>query len=97
MFSIHFYFFAVQGVNADFLVQGTSHSLLGVNPDPFNVSVTVRLDGIALEPAEGFTLSLNGINPTATDILAGGIPGLFVIPEISVMIRDLESKTCSQN
>ena len=87
-------FFAVQGVNADFVVQDTSHSLFGANPDPFDVPITVRLDGIALEPAEGFTLSLDPTNPTATAILAGGQPGLFVIPEISVVIRDLESKKC---
>ena len=82
----------MEGVNADFVVQDTSHLLFGSNPSPFNVPVTVRLDGIALEPAEGFTLSLDPINPTATNILAGGIPGLFVIPEISVVIRDLEGK-----
>ena len=82
------------GVNEDFVVQDTSHSLFGLNPPPFNVPVTVRVDGIALEPAEGFTLSLDPTNPTATDILAGGIPGLFAIPEISIVIRDLESKKC---
>ena len=82
----------MEGVNADFIVQDTSHLLFESNPSPFNVPVTVRLDGIALETAEGFTLSLDPINPTATNILAGGIPGLFVIPEISVVIQDLESK-----
>ena len=84
----------MEGFNGDFFVQDTSHVLFGVNPPPFNVPITVRLDGIALEPAERFTLSLQPSNPTATNILAGGIPGLFVIPEISVVIRDLESKKC---
>ena len=92
MFSIHFYFFAVEGVNADFIVQDTLHLLLyGPNPSPFDVPITVRVDGIALEPAERFTLSLDPINPTATFILAGRY-GLFVFPEISVVIRNLESK-----
>ena len=84
----------MEGVNEDFVVQDTSHNLFGVNPDPFDVPITVRLDGIALEPAEGFTLSLVPVNPTATAILTGEQPGLFVIPEISVVIRDLESKKC---
>ena len=84
----------MEGVNGDFFVQDTSHALFGVNPPPFNVPITVRVDGIALEPAEGFTLSLQPSNPTATDILAGGIPGLIALPEISVVIRDLEGKNC---
>ena len=82
----------MEGVNEDFVVQDTSHMLFGVNPDPFDVPVTVRVDGIALESAEGFTLSLDPANPTAMTILAAVTPGLFVIPEISVVIRDLESK-----
>ena len=82
----------MEGVNADFVVQDTSHSLFGANPSPFNVPITVRVDGIALEPAEGFALSLDPTNPTAMDIFAAVTPGLFVIPEISVVIQDLESK-----
>ena len=82
----------MEGVNEDFVVQDTSHNLFGVNPDPFDVPVTVRVDGIALESAEGFTLSLDPANPTAMTIFAAVTPGLFVIPEISVVIRDLESK-----
>ena len=84
----------MEGVNEDFVVQDSTHQLFGANPDPFDVPFTVRLDGIALEPAEGFTLSLDPTNPTATDILTEEQPGLFVIPEISVVIRDLESKKC---
>ena len=84
----------MEGVNEDFVVQDTTHQLFGVNPDPFDVPITVRLDGIALEPAEGFTLSLGPTNPTAMAIFAGVTAGLFVIPEISVVIRDLESKKC---
>ena len=94
MFSIHFCFFAAEGVNADFIVPNTTHSLFGVNPSPFNVPVTVRLDGIALEPAEGFTLSLQPTNANAMDILAGRIPGLFVSPEIRVVIQDFKGKKC---
>ena len=86
------YLSAVSGINGDFFVQDTTHSLFGANPSPFNVPVAVRVDGIALEPAEGFSLSLDPTNPTATAILTGGQPGLFVIPEISVVIQDLEGK-----
>ena len=88
------YLSAVSSINGDFFVQDTTHALFGANPSPFNVSVAVRVDGVALEPAEGFTLSLDPANPTATRILAGGLLGLFVIPEISVVIRDLEGKNC---
>ena len=84
----------MEGVNEDFVVQDTSHMLFGANPDPFDVPVTVRVDGIALEPAEGFTLSIQPVNPTAMAIFAGGTLGLFVIPDISVVIQDLESKKC---
>ena len=84
----------MQGVNEDFVVPDTTHSLFGQNPPPFDVSVTVRLDGIALEPAEEFALSLGPTNPAAMAILAEGIPGLIALPEISVVIRDLESKKC---
>ena len=52
------------------------------------------MDGIALEPSEGFALNLGPTNPTATLILAGGMPGLFFSNEISVVIQDLESKKC---
>ena len=84
----------MEGVNEDFVVQDTTRQLFGANPNPFDVPITVRLDGIALEPAEGFTLSLNPTNPTAMAIFATVTACLFVIPEISVVIRDLESKKC---
>ena len=84
----------MQGVDEDFVVPVTTHSLFGQNPPPFSVSVIVRLDGIALEPAEEFALSLVPINPTAMAILAEGTPGLIALPEISVVIRDLEGKNC---
>ena len=89
-----YFSFAEEGVNADFLIPDTSHSLFGLNPPPFNVPITVRLDGIALEPAEEFTLSIQPVNPTAVRIFAEGTPGLIALPEISVVIRDLESKKC---
>ena len=87
-------FFAVQGVNEDFNIPDTRRSLLGQNPSPFSVSVTVRLDGIALESAEGFVLSLEPTNRNAMNILAEGMPGLIARPEISIIIQDLESKKC---
>ena len=84
--SIHF--FAVEGINEDFIVLDTTHLLVGQNPSPLSVPVTVRLDGIALEPAEEFILSLEPTNPAARQILAEGI----TLPEISVVIRDLDGK-----
>ena len=84
----------MEGVNEDFIVFNTLHSIFGMNPAPFSVPVTLRLDNIALEPDEDFSLSLVGDNPTATAILAGGTSGLFFSPEIRVVIEDLESKKC---
>ena len=84
----------MQGVNEDFVVPEAIEELIGANPPPFDVLVTVRVDGIALEPAEGFILSLDPTNALAMDILAAEQPGLFLFPEISVVIRDLESKKC---
>ena len=88
------HFFAVRGVNEDFNVPDTRHSLFGQDPSPFSVSVTVRLDGVALESAEGFVLSLEPTNTNAMNILAERMPGLIARPEISVIIQDLESKKC---
>ena len=89
-------FFAAEGVNEDFIVPDTSHILFGQNPSPFLVPVTLRLDSIALEPDEDFTLSLapENMNPTATMILAGGTVGMFTTPLITVVIQDLEGKKC---
>ena len=92
--SSYVHFFSVRGVSEDFVVPNTTHSLMGLIPQPFVVAVTLRLDGIALEPDEEFALNLGPTNPTAMDILAGGTLGLFALPEISVVIRDLESKKC---
>ena len=52
------------------------------------------MDSIALEPEEEFTLSLVPTNPAAMKILTGGTSGLIAIPEIRVVIRDLECKKC---
>ena len=86
------HFFPVEGVNADFSVPTPMRSLFGQDPPPFSVSVTVRSDGVALEPAEGFVLRLAPINMIAMNILAEGMPGVIARPEISVVIRDLDSK-----
>ena len=84
----------MEGVNEDFLVPDRTESLFVRNPPPFNVDITLRVDGIALELDEGFTLSLEGDNPLATTILAGETFGMFVSSEIGVVIQDLESKKC---
>ena len=68
--TLYIYFFAVQGINEDFVVPDTTRLLVVQNPPPFSVLVNVQLDGIALEPAKGFALSLGPINPAAMGILA---------------------------
>ena len=84
----------MEGLNEDFVVPDTIHSLFGMNPDPFSVPVSLRLDNIALEPHEDFLLSLVGDNPTAMIMLAGGTSGLFFSLEIRVVIQDFEGKKC---
>ena len=59
----------------------TIHSLFGQNPSSFSVPVIVQLDGVALEPAEGFALSLAPTNVNAVDVLAEGMPGLIAHPD----------------
>ena len=84
----------MEGVNEDFVVPGRTELLFLRNPPPFTVDVTLRVDGIALEPDEEFTLRVEGINPLGMRIIAGGPFGMFVSSEIRVVIQDLESKKC---
>ena len=84
----------MEGVNEDFEVPGRTESLFLRNPPPFNVDVSLRVDGIALEQDEEFTLRVEGISALGMEIIAGGTFGMFVSSEIRVVIQDLESKKC---
>ena len=59
---------------------------------PFDLITFVRLDGVALEPSEDFTLTLEGLNNAGIAIIAPAGAGQFVAPTLRVIIADVESK-----
>ena len=69
-YALNLFLCSARYINEDFVVPDTTRLLVGQNPPPFSVLVNVQLDGIALEPAKGFALSLGPINPAAMAILA---------------------------
>ena len=64
---------------------------------PFQLSITIRIDTLALETEEDFVLSLVGLNTAGINILASTMPGHFVVPMIRVVIEDVESKLASKS
>ena len=93
-FSIHYHSisFTAEGYHHDYKVFNTRHFIFGENPPPFSVETRIRKDGIALETAEYFTLSLEGVNSVAKTILEESEPGVFALPEIHIAIEDTDSK-----
>ena len=59
---------------------------------PFDLTTFVRIDGLALEAAEDFILTLEGRNNAGRAIIVPSLPGQFVDPTIRVVIKDIESK-----
>ena len=59
---------------------------------PFGLTTFVRIDGVALESAEDFTLTVEGRNNAGRAIIDPTLPGQFVSPTIRVVIDDVESK-----
>ena len=87
--------FAALGANADFTIQTTLFEVVGSNDtEPFSLSTFVRIDHVALETTEDFTLSLIGVNNAGRNILDPEIPGHFVNPMIRVVIEDTECNLC---
>ena len=83
----------MEGPNADFTIQPTSLEIEGPDArEPFELVTFVRIDGVALETAEDFTLTLEGLNNAGRAILDPAVPGLIVIPAIRVVIEDVDSK-----
>ena len=87
------YGFAIEGPFADFTIQPELFQIEG--PDarvPFSLTTFIRIDGVALEAAEDFILTLEGRNNAGRAIIAPTIPGQFVVPTIRVVIEDVDSK-----
>ena len=83
----------MEGPNADFTIQPTSLEIEGPDArEPFELFTFVRIDGVALETAEDFTLTLEGLNNAGRAILDPAVPGHIVIPTIRVVIEDVDSK-----
>ena len=83
----------MEGPNADFTIQPTSLEIEGPDArEPFELFTFVRIDGVALETAEDFTLTLEGLNNAGRAILDPTVPGHIVIPTIRVVIEDVDSK-----
>ena len=60
--------------------------------EPFRLIIVIRMDGVALETAEDFTLTLEGRNTAGRAILNATVPGHFVFLAIRVVIEDAESE-----
>lgn len=88
-----FLWFAAEDPNADFFITPTSFDILGPDArEPFELTIFVRIDGVALETDEEVILTLQGLNTAGSAIIDPALPGQFVNPVIHVVIEDVESK-----
>ncbi len=82
---------AVEGANADFTVPFGSRSVtIDDATVPAGIQTLIRVDRIALERPEDFTLTLTGANAAAVAALNAAAPNTFAIPTIRVVIEDSE-------
>ncbi len=85
---------AGEGANDDFIVPLGSRSVtIGDATVPAGIQTVIRVDRIALERPEDFTLTLTGANAAARAARAAlnaGAPNTFAIPTIRVVIEDRE-------
>lgn len=82
------------GANFDFTVSSTRFT---IGPDATvlgSVMAFIRIDSIALETREDFTLSLVGGNDAARAALRAEDPNTFAFPSIQVIIEDMDGKCC---
>ncbi len=85
--------FAAEGSNADFIIAPQSFEITGPDArNPAELFTFIRIDGVALEPPEFFTLTLVARNNAGRAILALTTPGHFVLPSLRVIIEDVEGK-----
>jgi len=82
---------AVEGPNADFTVPTGSRSVtIDDATMPASIQTLIRVDRIALELPEDFSMTLMGANAAARAALAAAAPNQFSIPNIRVVIEDSE-------
>ena len=82
---------AGEGANSDFIVPSSSRSAVINNPTiPARIQTLIRIDRLALELPEDFTLSLIGTNSAAIAALNAAAPNTFAISTIRVVIEDRE-------
>ena len=84
-------FIAVEGPNDDFTVPTGSRSVtIDDATVPANIQTLIRVDRIALEVLEDFSMTLVGANAAGVAALAAAAPNQFSIPNIRVVIEDSE-------
>ncbi len=82
---------AGEGANSDFIVPSGSRSVtIDDATVPASIQTLIRVDRIALERPEDFTLTLTGANAAARAALNAAAPNTFAIPTIRVVIEDRE-------
>ena len=87
---------AGEGANFDFTVPSGSRSATIDNATiPARIQTLIRVDGLALEIPEDFTLTLISTNAAANAVLNAAAPNTFVIPKIRVIIEDREGMYCN--
>jgi hypothetical protein len=78
---------------ADFTISPVLFEIKGSDArEPFQPIILIRMDGVTLETAEDFTLTLEGRNTAGRAILNAAVPGHFVFSAIRVVIEDAESE-----
>ncbi len=82
-------FIAGEGPNSDFTVPSVSRSVtIDDATVPAEILTFIRVDGIALELPEDFTLTLMSAKGAARGTLNAAAPNTFAIPTIRVVIED---------
>ncbi len=82
---------AGEGPNFDFIVPSVSRSVtIDDATVPARIQTLIRVDRIALERPEDFTLTLMGANAAAVAALNAAAPNTFAILTIRVVIEDRE-------
>ena len=82
---------AGEGANSDFTVPSGSRSVtIDDATVPAGIQTIIRVDRIALELPEDFTMTLMGANAAAVATLNAAVPNTFAIPTIRVVIEDKE-------
>ena len=86
---------AGEGANSDFTVPVSRSATIDNASIPTRIPTFIRVDRIALERPEDFTLTLISANAAANATLNAAAPNAFAIPRIRVVIEDREGMYCA--